>query len=396
MPTEWVRAAHAGGIELEPGKVTSWLFSTELRDSRFRLAGVRDLIGTVRRLSVGSSGLSPARVKVEDVALSHTGSALGLVKDWSAWHARFSARLGRDLPFEPPHVRWTLTRKWGPPVLLSSVSSEPLPDGTLVGSADIAVATLGWPSLEFRVEPRTQGLDIGFGSKEYKTARTRLVYFDTPEGETVNLSVRRAPLGENLECVGLSLGRERLRQMLLQGSLSLNVPRDAQQLRGSLQFTVDNLVQPRLADSAVLFGSTASLLMRFETDASLSALRLPYALFNLPPFKLEGNGQLDVEGSNLHLRLELSGNRSCGVLAQLLFDPATRARIQTQTAPGQEAPPPEVNVRLQVDLRTDRLDQAAFAWQIGAGCGLPVLANDPVLALSLPPFEPPQRRQNPR
>jgi hypothetical protein len=39
-----------------------------------------------------------------------------------------------------------------------------------------------------------------------------------------------------------------------------------------------------------------------------------------------------------------------------------------------------------------RLDEARISWQIGPGCGLPVLADDPSLDLSLPPFEPPARR----
>jgi hypothetical protein len=392
VPAVLGRTAQEWGIELEPGPADASLFSTEVHDSKFRLSGLPGAVGKVGRLSVEFSGLRPARVRADQIELTYRGDLLALFESWQAWQTQSSAARGQRLPIELGGLDWTLAHNWGPAMGLANVSSEPLKASTLVRTDRVTVGSLSFASLPLVIEPRKRGLDIGFGSSALDMAPVRLTYFATPAAETLNLSVRRASFGDLLARVGLSVKDEAVRSMLLLGSLSLVVPRDRQEIRASLQFTADDLPHPQLTDGLTLFGRSASLVLRCKMGRSLESWQAPLVVATLPPYVLEGNGRVDLEGQGARIRFDVSRRMDCDTLGRMLGASPTGARVRAALGTAAGASPADLGVRLQADLPAHRLDEARISWQIGPGCGLPVLAQDPLLDLSLPPFEPPARR----
>jgi hypothetical protein len=376
-----VAEAKAQGIELKLGQVERSLFGVNVADSPFTMiaGAVTDgnVTGTIERLSVG---LFSDAVTAHGVHVRARGEPLALFESWMDWAQKRQVRADRSDGLVWKGVRISLTPASGPQVILADPTSEPAAKGSSFMADQLSVGGLAWDAVVGTIEPRKKGLEVGFGSRTLSQAPVRWLYFRTPPVSRMTLTVRPDNLGVLLDRSRIPLTNTRARHMRALSTLTLVVRDDEPTLRGTLGLTLDDFAHPELSRPGKLFGSTAAFFARLETDRDMRAWRLPFMQATLPPFALRGKGRFDRDGDGIRLQARLHGRGECARLATLLEPSPLRQKIEAAVAAATEKLPP-LEITLMLDIATRRLDEATVAWQIGAACGLPALAQDPAGAI---------------
>jgi hypothetical protein len=379
-----VDAAAQQGVKFELGQIHRSLWRLNVSGSRFSLRDMPNLRGTIGELSVGLPW-SPAVAHGVSVRLQ--GEPLDCYERWVLWQAK-RAQAG-----SAAQIRWhgaavSLLQSWGPAIAVAGATAARAPRGYTFAVTQLSVGSLTWNAVDGIIEPRQAGLEIGFGDTTLSQAPVRLLHFRTPPVSRITLTVRPKRLADLLDQSRVPLAHPRAREMRALGTLSLVVKDDEDTVRGRLGLTFDHFPHPQLLAPGKLFGGTAAFSARFEAGRGLSVWQLPFVQATLPPFTLRGEGRLEREGRGVRVRATLFGRRDCSRLARLLDESVLREQIRenVEAAAGQVLPP--LDVTLQLDLATERLDQATVSWQIGAGCGLEPLAQDPPVQLELRSAEP--------
>jgi hypothetical protein len=371
-----VAAAKAQGITLKLGQVERSLFGVSVADSPFTVTAGPvddgDLTGTIERLSVG---LFSDAVTAHGVHVRAQGEPLALFESWMHWARKRQARADRSDSLVWRDVELSLTPAPGPQIILADATSETAAKGSSFMADQLSVGGLTWSAVVGIIEPRKKGLEVGFGSRTLSQAPVRWLYFRTPPVSRMSLTVRPENLGVLLDRSRVLLTNTRARNMRALSTLNLVVRDGEPTLRGTLGLTLDDFAHPQLSQPGRLFGSTAAFFGRLETDREMKAWQLPFMQATLPPFTLRGQGQLDRDGDGIRLRARLHGRGECARLASLLEPSPLRQKVEGAVAAATEKLPP-LEITLLLDIATRHLDEAIVAWQIGAACGLPALAQD--------------------
>ena len=375
------RATDAQNLTVELGEKSAALLGVSFAQSRFRVQGLPALRGRIAELR-----LSTSKVVATGVQIDLQGETLALFEAWKQWD---STRASTEIPLQFGDVAVTLSQRWGPRMTLDRVETSPVPNGYRFRAARMTVAALAWSAVEGQIEGRERGFHIGFGGQDILKAPVQASYFHWRSASRWTFAVRPQSLGELLTRSGIPLAAGPYRAARVLANLTVVVSDDDESARGTIGLTFDRFPVPTLGEYGKLFGSTVSFFAKFRAINGGSEWELMLVQATLPPHRLRGSGRLQWQADGLRTRFLVRGSTDCASLADWLPESPLKSKISTAlgTAGDQRLPP--LDVALQLDLSTQKLDLAKASWQLGAGCGLAPWVEGPPVDLKLPVFDPP-------
>jgi hypothetical protein len=318
--------------------------------------------GSVERLELELSGLSPSRLRVRGVRAALEGEpSLGELSG-----ARLS--LGApDLPVdvERSAVAWHPEAK-GPALLLMSDLSFDAGTSRLLSRFEIVRRANGQLSLG------PEGVEVTLGDPIQPEVRLIVRVLPKAERVEISLDLRRVPL-RTLEGPWLQM-TDTLRPIELEGrvfgtiplGLSMEVPTgDLHLTLHGLQFPV-----PRELDGLV-YPSPPKLSGKFTLSRTFDRATIADLSFLAGELAMRGGADLAVEGKGLTVKARANGPLSCRAIAESAATAhADSALARLAGTFAQRALRGAVEVIAAIEGHTSDLEHARVFTTVGIGCGL--------------------------
>jgi hypothetical protein len=323
--------------------------------------------GSIGRIDIELSGLSPARLRLRAAQLVAVGQPR-LVDVLQSGSAPVPS-LPMDV--EQSTLAWSPEAGAGTKLVLSNLAYEAAARRFL-SKLDIPGRAQG----ELSLGP--DGMEVTLGDSSRPSLRLRAHFIPDAQRAALDLELRRWPL-RDLEGPWLEL-TETLRPIELEGRVSLKVPLglSMELPGGDLHLTLHglNFPVPREVEGLV-HGSPPKLSGRFSLNRLLDHATFPQLSFLTGALGMNGTAELWVSGSGLAFRSSSSGPLPCHAIAES----AVRAHAGSAIAKlagriAKRALSGSVQIVAALEGHTSELARAQVLTTIGVGCGLEPLPID--------------------
>ncbi|MEZ4440605.1 MAG: hypothetical protein R3B72_16015 [Polyangiaceae bacterium] len=364
-----LREATRHGVELTLGHVEATWGSVEIRDCRFRLAGVAGLEGSCRRLTVSLDGVVPLRIEASGVDLALVGSATDLGLELAAYAKDHPELFRLPALAEDVDARWRPDPDEEPWLVIEGARVEPQGDGAALEATSVALRGFDVG----RVGAVWNGDDVvvrfGFGAKDLAEAPVELVVEHARAQPKATFTLRKTRVDRLAGAFAVVLPD---RDITAEGRVEVTFAAPGEPITGKLQARFEGYRPPVPPEvQGIVFGDATEV----KTDLSLTP---DYRRLTLKPlavehgaFALTGEGSMVREADYSVVAMALRGSLSCAALA------AAAAQIRVGGVVGSwlgqlAGKTVTGSVGVTVTLRADsrKLNDAAFQQQIGVGCGL--------------------------
>jgi hypothetical protein len=374
------------GIRLETGVVRYGLLDAATEHARAALSS---------RLSATLDGLRFAgwltkRHRVSNLQLSLVGCPAWLFEDWR----KVTADVGERFEIAHANAQWQ-DRLFGR-LRLDGVRQRTTRDGYLFEVDALSVGQTRWRGILLEIKRPKSALEIRTAQSGESRSSWELRYVPSAGvAAEWSLHVSSQPMRGLLQRLG-SGSVEVPERMRGSGVISMTVPDDeTRRMTGSLQFVMDEWLQPTWPDSAALVGRSGSVGARIVVADDSQTWELSRVEIAAGPFSLLGKGKLEFVPF-LRLEVEARGTETCRRLAVSLapskYRDQVRAHIERSGAPSDSV---ALQVRVAVDGATGEAPR--IAWHLSSGCGLEALSSTDVQSEWIPgrPLSRPATRVRP-
>jgi hypothetical protein len=371
-----------------------------LDKATLELEGVSGVSGAFESAEIGLEHLAPTRILVEGLVVQAIGEPLTLMRAISDWQTKY-AKPNDPNALPTPELRrtrfnWRPVAQVAPFVTIedlvyaqgAAVPGNAAKVWAITGSrAQVGAYALQPLALALQLEP--DAIEIGFGAAQMNSAVVRGGWRHVASADDFHVTFGTLPLAPLLDRLGLPKTDPKFTDASCGGGISLRVPEDAKlPYSGQLSLELVGWTPPHPAELDGLdFGANTKIESMLALDRALSHVTLSGLKVTAGALRLVGQGIIDVIAlSRAQMKAELKGQLPCSALASSMAESKlgkAYGRWVAQNA--HRAIEGHVDVTLQIDADSSRLDQAKIVKQVGVGCGVRPLTFKEVLSLGLPP-----------
>ncbi len=369
------QAALARGFAVEFVALHPSLTRLELEGVTLTLVGVEGITGRFDRIELALVRLEPVAATVHGGRLDLVGSAPALALALAEWTRAHPATYAVPLTADGIGVEWREAAAADPWLTLAGGSVVPNPvggafaaDRAAIGGVDVGRVTAGYRSTEAQIE-------LGFGAQPPAEGPVRIVVRHAATPPVATITLRPTPLEQLARPLGVPLP---LSGVTASGAAELALPEGlgVGPVTGTLRLALRGYVPPHPAElDGFVFGDTTELVTELAVSADRTQVALNRTRVTAGRFVVKGKGDVTRSAQTARVRLALRGDLPCAALAGAAAQSRLGEALGRLTARlAQEYVQGTVAVRIDIDARTDQLDQARMTRTIGVGCGLRPLA----------------------
>jgi len=383
-----LKLAERRGILLEPPKLALHLEHAVFGELRFTLVGLPEVRGRVASATLHYPGFTPKRLTLRQVAVEIKGEPESLLPRLLAFQAR-NATVPSGLALEVPGVELDFTDTTGRLGTLRGreVRLTQRGEDTVLSMSRFESTWLRTDALTLRISPHAQGFLVVLGDEPTR-APLRLLVHEDKERTRVELSWPKLRVDEVAAALQLPPVPAMLRTVAGSGVLTVDVPKRAASITGHLALQVEGVVVPHPPELAGFdFGKSLQIVSNFSVDREVSQAELSAVKLSAGAFTLRGHGRLRRKGWTVGAQLDLGTRLSCSELAAGLAATHLGAEVGAWARRNaRRAVSGAVDVRVQLEADSTRLEQAKVVRRLGIGCGLRPMSLEELLEFELPPL----------
>ena len=360
--------ARANGIELGFDDLELGLSHVSIQNARFRLIGVRGLVGSANRIDVTTKDFKPTGLHLEQLHLEMLGSVPSLTLELSEWTKNYPNAYQLPLSADPVSLRWRSGEGEAPWLILASGRVGRTEKGgdfqAIVSGISVGTIKTSWTSDKASVA-------LGFGEAQVDKAPVTVNVEHKKAKPTATIVLKPTPADKLADPLGVKLPVE---GVTVSSSVELEFAEGtgAGPVTGEMQVTLDGYIPPHPPEiDGFVFGKATTFASNFEVSEDRTRVELSNTEVKAGRFKLKGDGQAQRYPDHARVRLDLKGHLGCVALAGAAADShlgrtlaGLAKRVIEKTVQG------TVAVTVKIDADTRDLENAKVLKLIGVGCGL--------------------------
>lgn len=363
--------ARTNGIELGFDDLELGLSHVSIQNARFRLIGVRGLVGSAKRIDVTTKDFEPTGLHLEQLHLELLGSVPSLTLELSEWTKNYPNAYQLPFSADPVSVRWRSGESEAPWLVLAGGRVGRTEKGgdfqaktAIVSGISVGTIKTSWTSEKASVV-------LGFGEAEPEKAPVTVNVEHKKPKPTATVALKPTPAEKLADPLGVKLPVE---GVTVSSSVELQFTGGTGPgpVTGEMQVTLDGYIPPHPPEiDGFVFGKTTTFSSAFKVSEDRTHVDLSSTEVKAGRFKLQGDGEAQRYPDHARVRLQLKGHLGCVALAGAAADShlgrtlaGLAKRVIEKTVQG------SVAVTVKIDADTRDLDNAKVLKLIGIGCGL--------------------------
>lgn len=387
------------GIELKPAEVRFGPGFVQISAAQFRALEVPGVTGSIRRIDVDLSGLSPGKIALTEVKVSAAGDPIDLADGLLRYSSKLlSVRAQAEGKLSLPELHWqhlsvdvSTANSLMPTASATEVTvvtnAGPTHDEFLIRTATTKIADFDLGPLELAVRNQNGNFELGWGPSLHES-KWHVAYRKLESAEELKFSFQPCSLLDVLGRFGATTGLDAFVKTKMQGHLNALRDRASGKTTGSLALDLVGFTPPFPPElKGYRFSDTSTARTNFELDPLGLEMQLRDLELKTGDIRLFGHGRVDRDGVSLRVRAELTTLLDCVTLAKGWMAEQVSGELGSwaqRNVP--KAVNGSVNVKVQLDADTSHLEQAKIVKRIGIGCGLRPMSISDWLNLGLPPL----------
>lgn len=386
------------GVRLEPTEVRFGLSFVQITDAKFVALEIPGVSGTVGRITIDFSGLTPKSVLLSGVTVNANGDLLEMADAASGFYERLSSLKQSKSAPPLPDISWrhlavnlSTTSRLVPTASVNELTlvthAGPTHDEYSLSTAGTKIGELNLGPAAVAARSQDGVFELGWG-KSLQESRWRATYRKLLTADELRFSFQPVPLKEIFGLFDATTAPSELSNTTLQGHIEALRDHTSGRTAGSLTLDLSGFTPPYPAElKAYRFDDRSNVRANFDVDPLFQQIQLRGIDLRTGELSLLGHGCVDLKPPSARLRAELSTALDCVTLAKGWVSERVSGDLGQWTLRNTpRAIQGSVRVKVQIDAESDQLGQAKIVRQIGMGCGLRPMSLVELMNLGLPPM----------